>query len=150
VVDRQVICYETKPWTGSTGGYGYTDCFPISTAWQPGEYEVQIFVGDVWFVSDRFTVAGEPPTPTLTPVPSRTPTPTFTITPTSLPTGTPTITPTRTPTLTVTPSLTRTITLTPTPSRTPPPTSTLRPTRTPRATDTRWPSPTKPPATPTR
>ena len=136
LADGEVICYETVPWAGSTGGYGYVECEPISTAWQPGEYEVQMFIGDVWLVSGRFNVAGDPPTPTATPSPSRTLTPTFTITPTPLPTGTATVTPTRTSTMT------------PTPSRTPPPTSTMPPTRTPRPTDTRWPTVTQPASAP--
>ena len=46
--DSVMLCYETKPWNGGTGGYGYTDCQPDSDAWLPGEYEVQIFIGEEW------------------------------------------------------------------------------------------------------
>jgi hypothetical protein len=148
VANWKMICYETKPWDASTGGYGYTECAASADLWQPGEYEVQLFVGQVWSSSGRFVVTGTPPTATATASPSRTPLPTATPKPTS------TITPTRTetvtlgPSLTPTASLTPTITITRTPSMTPtitqtrPPTSTMKPTITPRITETRWPSPT--------
>jgi len=48
------ICSETKPWDGSTGGYGYTQCNPSSEQWQPGDYEVQLFVGLTWISSGSF------------------------------------------------------------------------------------------------
>jgi hypothetical protein len=67
-LNGQEICIETQPWDGGTGGYGYTECEP--EFWQPGDYEVQMFLGERWFVSTRFTIVGEPPTPTLTPSPS--------------------------------------------------------------------------------
>jgi hypothetical protein len=56
----QVICLETKPWDGGTGGYGYTECTPTQ-GWLPGEYEIQMFLGDQWKVSTRFTVEGDQP-----------------------------------------------------------------------------------------
>ena len=62
----EVVCFESLPWDGSTGGYGFTDCTP--DAWLPGDYEVRIFVGDQWKVSSQFTVVGEG-TPTVTPLP---------------------------------------------------------------------------------
>ena len=158
--DQKIICYETSPWDGGVGGFGYTDCDPLAEEWLPGEYEVQLYIGQTWKQSGRFTVSGDPPTPTYTASPTRTITITFTATPTRTPTHTRTPPPTETPRLTSTPVPTRTITLTRTPvptstptntrtaSRTPtvtrtlPPTSTLIPSRTPRITDTRWPSPT--------
>lgn len=154
VEDREIICYETKPWDGSTGGYGYTECDPPAGDWIPGEYETQIFVGMEWMVSNRFTVIGEPPTPTITRTststitstrtltPTRTATPTYTASPTvtqsSTMTKTATRTPTRTPTKTSTviPTFTSTITRTPTSTTTSTPTigpslsATYRPTRT--------------------
>ena len=78
---------ETKAWDGATGGYGYTDCDGVGcplNGWQPGNYEVQIFVGEDWKVVGRFIVQGNPPaapptsTPTLTPKPTKTPLPTGT------------------------------------------------------------------------
>jgi hypothetical protein len=112
VVDQKIICYETNPWDGSTGGYGTTECEPSSDQWQAGEYEVQIFVGSQWIVSSRFIVTGEPPTPSLTPTPSRTPTSTFTPAPTRTPI--PSLTPKPTiPTSTMIPTITRRPTQTP-------------------------------------
>lgn len=140
LADNDLICYETLPWTGSTGGYGFTECEPSSDQWLPGEYEVQIFTGTVWQSSGNFTVVGDPPTPTATQTPTRTLTATPTITPTRTATQLPTATNTPTPKATNTITPTRTATATPLPTRTPPPTSTMVPTRTPRATDTLWPT----------
>ncbi|MEA4907061.1 MAG: hypothetical protein GYA17_04740 [Chloroflexi bacterium] len=146
--DQRILCLETIPWDGSTGGYGYTECEPSSDDWLPGTYQVQIYVGETWKAFGEFTVVGEPPTPTSSPSPTRTltstPAPTNTRTP--APTATASVTPgptiPPTATQTRTPTRTATITLTPTITRTPPPTSTRWPTRTPRMTDTRWPSQT--------
>jgi hypothetical protein len=170
-----LVHYETKPWEGSSGGFGYTDWEPSPEQWLPGEYEVQIFIGLEWKRSGRFMVEGEAPTPepsssptattsaTATLPPTRTPTATRTSTPTRTLTPTPTLSPTitstgtRTPTasITPTPSDTPTRTITPTPSRTSTPT--LRPTYPPTQTltpsITRWPTPTRtntPTATSTR
>jgi hypothetical protein len=160
-----LVHYETKPWEGSSGGFGYTDWEPSPEQWLSGEYEVQIFVGLEWKKSGRFTVEGDAPTPAPTQSPTtttsatptgtatRTPTATPTLTPTRSLTPTPTFSPTitstgtRTPTASVTPtpSNTPTRTITPTPSRTP--TRTLRPTYPPTQTltpsITRWPTPTQ-------
>jgi hypothetical protein len=121
--DGELVHYETATWGAGTGGYGVVRFEPGESAWLPGNYEVQMFVGLEWKVVGRFIVEGEPntATPTLTP--------SLTLTPTN----------TRTPTLTATPSLTRR------PSNTPAPTDTRIPTRTPLPTDTRWPTNTPPP-----
>ncbi len=116
--DGKLLCYKTKPWDGSTGGYGFTSCNPPTGEWLPGEYEVQFYVAETWKNSGRFTVTGEPVLPTETA--------------TATATRTSTATQTRTPTRTITPIPTRTKTL--------PPTSTMPPTNTPRPTDTRWPT----------
>ena len=171
-----LVHYETKPWDGGTGGYGYTDWNPPPLDWKPGEYEVHIFVGQQWKVSGKFTVEGEPSsavvtataTPSPTPSPSNTPTATQTsvVTSTPTPTSTPSATvlpPSKTPTRTKTPapstpliSPTSTVsplprTATPTPSPLPAfsatPRATLTPTMTPTATLTS--SPTPVPASPT-
>jgi hypothetical protein len=128
--DQAVVCYETKPWDASTGGYGYTDCHLGANEWLPGEYDVQIYVGTKWISSGKFTIAGDPPTATFTA--SATFTPSNTATGTSTRTPTQTRTPTDTPTITLTPTASNTATATRTPSRT----------FTPRPTDTRWPSAT--------
>ena len=128
--DQQIVCYETKPWDASTGGYGYTDCHKGADEWLPGEYDVQIFVGTKWISSGKFTITGDLPTPTFTKTASKTPT------------NTPTITDTPTPTSSRTATVTPSITMTPTPSNTPLPTKTKTKTRTPKPTDTRWPTPT--------
>jgi hypothetical protein len=81
--DAELIHYETHPWDGATGGYGYTDCSDPVGGWQAGTYEVQIFVGTDLKVVGRFIVNGDPPnlTPSKTPSYTITPTPTRTITP---------------------------------------------------------------------
>ena len=103
LTDNTIICFESKPWDGGTGGYGYTDCEPSSEKWQPGDYLVEIFVGVIYKIGSGFSVTGIPPTSTITLTPtssltltrSVTPTsPTSTLTPSSTPTALP---PTRTP-----------------------------------------------------
>lgn len=138
--DGELICYETKPWNGASGGFGYTDCKLPPDQWLPGTYEVQIFVGDTWKASGTFTITGIPPTPTVPPTATITTTATSTLTPTGtlVPTATliPTLTFTITPSLTYTlvPSITPTLTITPNPSQTatitPIPSPTLVPTAT--------------------
>lgn len=104
LLDGKVVWHETKPWDGDTGGNGYTGPVegPVDGVWAPGEYEIQIFVGQEWKSSGRFTVVGTPPTatPTSSPIPTKTPTPTPTPTRTRtrIPSATPTpAPPTRTP-----------------------------------------------------
>jgi type VI secretion system secreted protein VgrG len=48
----EILCLETQPWDGGTGGYGYTECDPES--WQPGRYDIQLFYGDEWKGSTYF------------------------------------------------------------------------------------------------
>ena len=63
---EEVVCVESKPWDGGTGGYGFTECNPRSL-WLSGEYEIRMFLGEQWKVSARFTISGNPATPTLSP-----------------------------------------------------------------------------------
>ncbi|PWB55369.1 MAG: hypothetical protein C3F13_04565 [Anaerolineales bacterium] len=124
----QLVYYETEPWDGGTGGIGYTDWNPEPYLWLAGEYEVQIFVGNSWKTSGRFTVEGSPPTG----VPSATPSQTLTASPTPRPSDTrmPTITTTPSP-VRITPTFTAAYTLAPTPTKTPPtPSATHAPTAT--------------------
>ncbi|NMB53165.1 MAG: hypothetical protein GYA15_00555 [Leptolinea sp.] len=107
----EIVCQETKPWDGGSGGYGYTDCLLPGEKWLPGEYEVQIFLGRQYITGGKFKVTGDAPTPTRTPIPTRTTAPTST----------------RRPTATQIPSITQT-------SRTIAPTATMRSTITARAT----------------
>jgi hypothetical protein len=132
----ELVNFETLPWDGATGGFGFTEWTPSSDAWLPGIYEVQLFVGSQWISSGQFTVTGDPPTPVPTKTSTRTPLPTATPAPTRTPVPTRTPIPTRTigPTLTWTPTITRTVTRTPTITRTPTMTFTHRP------TDTSWPT----------
>lgn len=118
-----MVCYETLPWNGGTGGFGYTECDAPLDGWLPGQYEVQIFTGTLWKVSGYFTVTGDPPTPTASVTPTRTPIPTSTTGPS------PTV-PSPTPSPTLSPTPTPTITRTPTPTNTRRPTDTRRPTLT--------------------
>jgi type VI secretion system secreted protein VgrG len=82
-----LVCYETLPWDGATGGYGFTDCAQPVDGWLAGNYEVQIFVGMEWKVVGRFVVEGDPPTFTPTISPSATLTPVLSDTPSPIPTG---------------------------------------------------------------
>jgi type VI secretion system secreted protein VgrG len=116
-----LIYYETKPWNGGTGGYGYTDWGPGGSEWVPGDYEVQIFNGTIWKVTGHFTVTGTPPTATKTPRPTAT----------ASQTPAPTLTRTTVPTKTPRPTSTASKTLAPTTTRTTIPTKTLRPSSTP-------------------
>ncbi len=88
--DGQLVYFETKPWDGEAGGYGFSDWNPDPSEWLPGRYQVQIFVGQDWEVVGEFIVEGDPytPTQTRTPSPSRTPTPTPRPTDTLWPTST--------------------------------------------------------------
>jgi hypothetical protein len=65
----EIICLESLPWDGATGGWGYTECSP--SAWEVGDYEVRMFVGETWKVSSRFSVvhAASAATPSGTPLP---------------------------------------------------------------------------------
>jgi len=127
--DGELIDYESIPWNGASGGYGYTDIAIPSDEWLPGFYEVQIFVGETWKTSGYFEVFGDPPTPTPTLTATMTLTPTETVvnTATIIPTETPkpseTPQPTFTSTGTLIPTLTRTSTATKVPTQTPTPTN---------------------------
>ena len=156
--DSELVSYESIPWNGSSGGFGYTESNLRPDQWLPGTYEVQIFAGETWKSTGTFTITGIPPTPTITETATITTTPTNTLTPTGTivptatltptgtlaPTATLTLTGTLAPTATMTPTLTRTITPsltnTMTPSLTPSLTLTPRPSLT--ATVTQTPTPT--------
>jgi hypothetical protein len=120
--DGEIVCIESFPWNGASGGFGFTECTLPGADWFPGQYEVQIFVGETWKASGLFTVTGTPPTPTITQTATITATPTITLTPTTTSSPTVTISPTGTavPTSTLTPTGTvvPTSTLTPTPQPT--------------------------------
>jgi hypothetical protein len=107
--EGKLVHYETIPWNGETGGFGFTEWEAPASEWLPGTYEVQIFVGLEWKRIGQFVVEGDAPT--------------------AIPTTTPSLT--RTPTKTLTPTTTGTVTQTPTATRTPRPTLTPLPTSTP-------------------
>lgn len=94
--DGELISYETLPWNGASGGYGFTESKLSPEEWLPGIYEVQVFVGTTWKISGIFEVTGTPPTstPTPSPIPTRTSTPTRTPTRTPAPSSTPAYKPT--------------------------------------------------------
>lgn len=92
----ELVHFETKPWDGGTGGYGYTEWIPDAEEWLAATYQVQIFVGTQIKVVGIFEVSGDPATSTVTPSPSNT----ATSTPTRTPTPTITATHTRQPTAT--------------------------------------------------
>jgi len=64
--DGELVYFETKPWEGGTGGFGFSDWQPMPEAWQPGNYQVHIFIGLELKVSGEFSVSGFPPTITPT------------------------------------------------------------------------------------
>ncbi len=142
--DGELIDYESIPWNGASGGYGYTDLTLPSDEWMPGFFEVQIFVGDIWKTSGYFEVFGDPPTPTVTTTMTMTLTltetavntatiiPTETLKPSETPQPTLTFTRTLIPTLTATSTATEIHTQTPTPTDIP--TQTLTPVATRRST----------------
>ncbi len=98
--EGEMVYYETKPWDGGTGGYGYTEWIPKAEEWLPGRYQVVIFVGTEPKVGGEFEVTGAPATSSVTPTASATATgtPTKTNTPTITATHTRFPTPTKTPT----------------------------------------------------
>ena len=57
--EDELICMETIPWNGAAGGYGYTECAQDEDKWQPGNYSVQIFVGETWKQTSTFRISGE-------------------------------------------------------------------------------------------
>jgi len=72
--EGNVICYETSAWKYSTGGAGYSDaCNSVlkPEQWLPGDYEVQIFVGQTFKSSGKFTITGNKPLPTPSLTPTR-------------------------------------------------------------------------------
>jgi type VI secretion system secreted protein VgrG len=123
--DGELVYYETIPWNGASGGFGFTDCQLPADQWLPGNYEVQMFVGDTWKISGTFNITGEAPTPT----PTETLVPTATIE-VQIPTATNTPASTASPTATLPPPATPTLTSTPTPRPTGVPTITSIPTAT--------------------
>lgn len=125
--EDELVYFVTLPWEAGTGGFGYTNLNPEDGQWNPGNYEVQIFVGTEWKITGFFTVTGDPPT--------RTPTLSPTLTLTATPSPTSTFTPTATVTRSVTPSPSPTITRWPTATQTGFPSPTI----------TRWPTLTQTP-----
>ena len=83
-----LVYFESFPWKGGTGGYGYTDWNPKPEEWLPGDYVVQIFIGTDWKQTGRFTVSGS--TVTQGPKGTATVTPTVTRTRVLSPTPPPT------------------------------------------------------------
>jgi len=75
--DGELIHYETIPWDGETGGYGFSEWQASYADFLPGTYEVQIFVGLEWKVVGQFLLEGDSPTR----IPTASPTVTVTGTP---------------------------------------------------------------------
>ena len=72
--EGNVVCFETSAWKYSTGGAGYSDACNATLKpeqWLPGNYEVQIFVGQTFKTSGTFIITGNSSSaiPTLTPTP---------------------------------------------------------------------------------
>ena len=56
----ELVHFETIPWDGVEGGWGYTDWNPSPEIWKPGTYIIQIFVGEAYKTESSFTVEGSP------------------------------------------------------------------------------------------
>lgn len=100
----QLLKYETSPWGAGTGGWGQYELELPAEKWLPGTYQLVFFVGTEWKVLGEFRVIGEPPTATISPIPSETGTSsrTPTVTHTPLSSQTPRLTDTRWPSQTPT------------------------------------------------
>jgi hypothetical protein len=85
----ELVYYESSPWKSGGHGRSASEWEPAPHEWHPGVYEVQFFVGTEWKATGRFTLKGDPPTPTFTPTASTT------WTPSPLPSETPSATPTK-------------------------------------------------------
>jgi hypothetical protein len=94
---NEVVYYESKPWDGGIGGWGYTDWNPTPDKWQPGQYLVVIFVGLEAKLSGAFVVEGQPVTISLSTSVSPSTTATLISSRTARPTDTRWPTDTRTP-----------------------------------------------------
>jgi hypothetical protein len=115
---------DTTSWKDFPAGVGVASWIRPAPEWQPGDYEVQVFLGTDWKASGRFALAGNPPTVTPSPLPSATvtpaptstasSTPTITRTPTASPLPPPSRTPSATQTATARPSATASPSETPT------------------------------------
>ena len=125
---------DTTSWKDFPAGVAVASWTRPATEWQPGEYEVQIFVGTDWKASGRFVLEGDAPTATPSPPPSAT----STAVPTSAASETSTPTRTQPPTSTYTakPSITASLTASPAPTRTRPAILAVPATATPRPTAT--------------
>ena len=53
----QPVLVETLLWDGSTGGCGFAEFDNGSQPWPAGEWEVQVFIGDQWLDTTRFTIS---------------------------------------------------------------------------------------------
>ena len=63
--EGEIVCYESQVWENLTGGYWFSDyCNKKITPemWQPGNWEVQIFIGQTWKTSGRFMILSNEPT----------------------------------------------------------------------------------------
>ncbi|HEY5157465.1 MAG TPA: hypothetical protein VII93_05820, partial [Anaerolineales bacterium] len=76
----QLLKYETDSWDAraDTGGSGQYELALPADKWLPGIYQLVFFVGTEWKVLGEFRVMGDPPTATVTPIPSLTRTSTLT------------------------------------------------------------------------
>ena len=103
--DRELKYVDTTSWTSSPPGIGIAQWTREPVEWEPGEYEVQIFVGTAWKATGSFLLTGEPPTftpeATATGTARATATRTLTATPTGIPSAT--TSPLPSPTVTQTP-----------------------------------------------
>jgi len=103
--NRDLKYVDTTSWTSSPPGIGIAQWTRETVEWEPGEYEVQIFVGTAWRATSSFSLTGEPPTFTPEATATGTARATATRTLTATPTGTPSpiASPVPSPTATQTP-----------------------------------------------
>jgi hypothetical protein len=103
--ERELKYVDTTSWTSSPPGIGVAHWTRKTVEWEPGDYEVQIFVGTAWKATGSFSLTGEPPTFTPEATATGTARATATRMLTATPTGTPspTTSPVPSPTATQTP-----------------------------------------------
>ena len=75
-LDGELVHFETKIWQDEESGLGFALFEQSPYKWQPGQYEVQIYVGTQFKISGAFTLTGAPSTITPTPTATTAATPT--------------------------------------------------------------------------
>jgi hypothetical protein len=68
----ELVFWKTEPWNQEPNGTGLTQWNLTPDVFQPGAYEVLIYIGTKWYISGQFDIVGPVPTATTSPTPSDT------------------------------------------------------------------------------